>query len=294
MRYLPLILLLVLVFGCTGQAPPAQGAPKPAPPQNEIPPTVVKINDSAPEPPATEPPPPQQTEPPPPSTASTLPSKEVSYESGGWTIYGDLYEAKNKNNPTKAIILAHGLGQDRKAFPPSFIQRLHDDIPDAMIYAIDLSGHGKSTNLRTYQDFDASDFKNMKLNIIDARKPIQQGNPTVKSFYVVGADMGSSAAILAGAQEKTITRIAMISPGMSYNGVDIAPAVDDYAHSLFVCAGSGDTASASAAQTIQGMAGESQSDVKIYQGTSAHGTELFKATEIFSQTLEDDIVNFLK
>lgn len=292
MRYLPLILLIILAFGCTGQAPPAQGAPKPAPPQNEIPPTVVKINDSAPAPES-----PQQTEPPPqqpPSAASTLPSKEVSFESGGWTIYGDLYEAKNKGNPTKAIILAHGLGQDRKAFPPSFIQRLHDEIPDAMIYAIDLSGHGKSTNLRTYQDFDASDFKNMKLNIIDARKPIQVGNPTVKSFYVVGASIGSSAAILAGAQEKTIARIAMISPGMSYNGVDITTAVDDYAHSLLVCAGSGDTASASAAQTIQGMAGESQSDIKIYQGTSAHGTELFQATEIFSQTLEDDIVNFLK
>jgi alpha-beta hydrolase superfamily lysophospholipase len=287
MRFLPLILVLVLAFGCTGQAPPQQGAPAPSAPQNEIPPTVVKINDSAPEPAPS-------TAPQPPPSASALPSEEVSYESGGWTIYGDLYEAKNKNNPTKGIILVHGLGEDRKAFPPSFIERLHDEIPDAMIIAIDLSGHGKSTSLGTYQDFDTADFKNMKLNVVDAKKAFQQNYPTVKEYYAVGASMGSSAAILAGAQEKTITKIAMISPGMSYNGVDIQSAVDDYAHSLFVCAGSGDTSSASAAQTIQSIAGESQSDLKIYQGSSAHGTNLFQATEIYSDTLSDDLLTFLK
>jgi pimeloyl-ACP methyl ester carboxylesterase len=293
MRYLPLFLIFVLLFGCAGpvpQAPPAKNVS-----QNEIPPMVVKINDSGPEvPPPAQPPPEQPPSQPQPPATPSLPSKEISYEAGGWTIYGDLYEAKNKNNPTKAVILAHMLGHDRKSYPPSFIERIHNELPDAMILAIDLRGHGKSKSLGTYQDFSADEFKNMKLDIIEAKKYFQRYHPTVKQYYAVGASIGSTAAILAGAQEKQINKVAMISPGLSYKDVEIESAVDDYPNPLFVCAGSGDTYSASSAQTIQDWAGASQSDIKIYQGTSAHGTDLFEATEIYSVTLEDDIVEFLK
>lgn len=292
MRLIAIGLLLVLLLGCAQQQAPPASAPAKNVTQNELPPTVVKINDSQATPPAQPPPQPPPAQPP--SDTTGLDSKEISYEASGWKIYGTLYTAVNKNAPTKVVILAHGLGQTRASWPASLIKRIHNEIPDAMVLAIDMRGHGKSNNLGGYQDFDVYGYTDMKFDIIEAKKYFGPNYPTVKTFYAVGASMGSTAAILAGKQEKMITKVAMISPGTEYNGVEIQGAVDDYPYGMFEAAGADDAYSASSARTIHGWAGESQSDLKIYPGTAAHGTDLFAASEGSDQPLSSALLEFLK
>jgi pimeloyl-ACP methyl ester carboxylesterase len=212
--------------------------------------------------------------------------------SGAWNISGTLYPATN-NNPTRAIILLPELGGTRDNYPKSVITRLHEDIPNALILAIDMRGNGKSTNLGTWSGFDSDAFMEMKTDVLSARKYIIPNYPTVKEYYVVGASMGSTAALLAGAQENTITRIVMISPGMEYKNVDIRGSLPDYVHDLLVVASTGDSYSVQSANTIRSSTSDVQTSIMIDDG-SAHGTALFDDTKNAGEPLSDLIVKFLK
>lgn len=223
---------------------------------------------------------------------TTLKNKEIFYESGGWKIYGTLYEAQSKT-PTKTIILVHALDRDRNSWPISFIEQLHNQFPEAMVLAIDLRGHGKSTNMGTWQDFDMAKFKDMKTDIISADKYISANYPNAETYYVVGASIGSSAAILAGEQEKSITKVVMISPGMAYKEVDISRAAEDYVHGVLAVASNGDSYSVNAVSEISELRDTEYTDTVIYSG-SDHGTDLFASTEGSLQPLDTKIIEFLK
>ncbi|MDD5172007.1 MAG: alpha/beta fold hydrolase [Candidatus ainarchaeum sp.] len=223
---------------------------------------------------------------------TTLENSEIFYESGGWKIYGTLYESESAT-PTKTIILVHEFDKDRSSWPISFIEKLHNQFPEAIVLAIDLRGHGKSTNLGTWADFDAAAYKDMKTDIISADKYIGAHYPDAEEYYVVGASLGSTAAILAGEQEKTIDKVVMISPGMEYKGVDITRAAEDYSHDVMAVAANGDTYSANAVSEIDDLRNVEYTEVVIYPG-SDHGTDLFAATAGGSEPLGDKIVEFLK
>lgn len=223
---------------------------------------------------------------------TSLKNREIFYESGGWKVYGTLYESQSKT-PDKTIILVHAKDKDRNNWPISLIERLHEEFPDALVLAIDLRGHGKSTNLGTWQGFNMAAFKDMKTDVIEAQKYIEDNYPNADEYYVVGASIGSSAAILAAAQETGITKVVMISPGMSYDGVDISRAVEDYPHDVLAVAANGDAYSANAVSEISELRIAAHTDTVIYPGT-AHGTDLFAASEGGLQPLDDKIIDFLK
>ena len=224
--------------------------------------------------------------------ATSLENREISYASGAWKIYGTLYDSKSKA-PTKAVMLIPALGKTRDSYPVGFIESLHERLPDAVVIAIDLRGHGKSTNLGTYESFDMAAFKDMKSDIINARAFVQKEYPNVKEYYLVGASMGSTAAILAGAQEKAYTKLVMLSPGMEYRGVSIERAAEDYQFDIFAAASKDDAEgySASSANTIRSLH-SGTTEVKIYSGT-AHGTDMFAATEGSDAPLSGAILEFL-
>jgi pimeloyl-ACP methyl ester carboxylesterase len=224
--------------------------------------------------------------------AAAIPSQELAYDSFGWKIYGTLYPAKNAE-PVKTIFLLHMLGTDRSDYPTSFIAKLHDEVPDAVILAIDLRGHGRSTNLGTWQDFGLDNYKGMKDDVTSALQVLKAKYPTMKENYVVGASMGSSTAILAAEQHQTVTKVAMISPGLNYHEVAIESAAENYAHSIFITASRGDYQSADAAAVIYGLASSPDKTLKIYEGT-AHGADLFESTKNNAEPLDLLLVRFLK
>ncbi len=219
---------------------------------------------------------------------SSLNSKEIMYRSSGWEIYGTLYTSKtDKYNPELAVILVPMLGEDRSSYPQSFVESIHNELPDAVVITLDPRGHGKSTNFGTWNEFGITEFKGMGSDIKEAREYLRDEYPTIDYVYVVGASIGSTAGILATKQESDITKLAMISPGMEYRDVKIATAVDDYIQPLFLATARNDYYSASAVSEIEEES-SSKTTVKIYEG-SEHGTDLFEGTN-----LESDLIEFLK
>lgn len=220
-----------------------------------------------------------------------LKSEDVSFYSYGWEIHATVYENINKN-PSKAVFLLPMLGETRESYPQSFITRLHDEFPELMIMAIDSRGHGESTNLGTWEDFDMAQFKDMQNDVISGMAYVESTYPTVKEYYVIGASIGSTSAILAGARDRDIVKIAMISPGMEYKEVNIEDAAEDYQRPLLLVAAIDDYYSLTSTTDINSLS-SSQVTKKLYSG-SAHGTDLFEATKDEDEPLEDVIVDFLK
>lgn len=293
-----LFLAFILLFGCislpspTGgqvnQAPTAPSAPadttnkstistETMPDGEDVPDIVPDAVDTG----SSEPLVPDTTQ------ESSIDSEEITYKSFGWEIHGTLYPAVNKKNPTLGIILVPMLGHDRTSYPASFIEDLHEEIPDALILAIDPRGHGESTNLGTWNDFQLEEWLGMAVDIKQAKKYFKENYPTADEYYVVGAGIGSTAAILAAEQENDITKVAMLSPGIEYQGVNIEDEVDDYVHMLFVAYATEDGYSASSASQINSIT-SSKTTMKSYPGSS-YGTGMFDETEVSS-----DLVGFLK
>lgn len=228
-----------------------------------------------------------------PTPATTaLPSEEITFSSSSWNIHGTYYDSVDKE-PTKAIILLPMLNSSRSAYPASLISRLHDEMSDTVVLAVDLRGNGDSTNLGTWQTFQLEDFRGMQADVITAMGYLKQRHLTMKQYSVVGASMGSSAALMAGARDSTIAKVALLSPGMNYQGVDIKDASGAYMHSLFIATSREDRVSADAANTIYSLSPTTDKTLKIYEG-SAHGTDMFDATKTDAEPLEGLLVAFLK
>ncbi len=286
-----LLLSVLLLAGCampggsTGVSQPGTGGgaqqgpgtggtqpPEPAAPQNQ---------SSQPQPP----PPPAQQQP-------AVPSEQVTFKSFSWTIHGTYYES-TATEPTKGIILLPMLNKSRDTYPQSLIGRMHNEISNAPVLAVDLRGNGDTTNLGMWQNFQLEDYKAMQGDVVNAMAYMKVKHPTIKEFYVVGASMGSTAAITAAARSPTIIKLALLSPGMDYHGVGISDAAGAYIHPLFIAASREDLASADAANEVYGLSPTTAKTLKIYEG-SAHGTDMFSATSSDAEPLESLLMVFLK
>lgn len=225
-------------------------------------------------------------------TVSNLKSEEMSFKSFGWNISGTLYKA-DSTTPRKAVILIPMRGKTRDSYPQSFVSDIHDKIPETVVLALDMRGHGKSVNLGTYDSFQTEDYKAMKDDIVTAKKTLKDKYPTLERFYLVGASIGSSAAILAAQQDSDFGKVVMISPGMEYQGVKIERAVKDYIMPVLAVASANDRDAYNTALWVYSTSGSAQREKKIYEGLSAHGTDIF-GQEGSDTPLSSVITNFLK
>jgi pimeloyl-ACP methyl ester carboxylesterase len=228
-------------------------------------------------------------------TQTTIKSEEIVYKtSDNWDIYGTLYYAKDED-PKRAVILIHMLGSDRSSYDP-LIPVLHEEMTDADILAIDARGHGKSTNLGTTSKFKyVGDWKAMGNDIGGAVEYFRFYRNMPDEYYVVGASIGSTSAIHYAASNAEIQRVVMISPGMNYKGVDISEDLENYRKRLLVVAAENDLSSAKDAKTIysQSKSGSELKKLYIYNGTDAHGTDLFSVTKGRSDDLTKMIADWL-
>lgn len=305
---LALMLGLVLLFGClqapgTGtQAPADETAPQGGSGQN-----VIDVpsgqQDAGPgeaetqpeeESPAEEPVQEQGGDTPATGGIAALESKEYVFDTtDAWEIHGTIYFA-DRDSPSTAIILLHEAGGDRSSFD-SFVPALHEQMPDADIFVMDARGHGESTNLRTWDTFVSGDFKAMKNDVGAAKTYLQVKRPTLKTFYLVGASIGSTTAINYAAGDVDMKKVVMLSPGMEYKGVDISESAERYTRSLYVAASFGDEYSRNSAETLSGISRSGEKEVKIYYDAGdAHGLELFAATENSDDPMMEQVISWLK
>ena len=223
-------------------------------------------------------------------------SQEISYITpDSWKISGTFYPAKSAI-PKTGIILLHQLGSDRSSFDP-LIPVLHDAVPDADILAIDLRGHGRSTNLGTYSKFISGDYRAMTNDVKGAVSYLSFFRHVSDNFYVVGASVGSSVAINYADQDSAIQRIVMLSPGMDYEGVDINNALGKVRKKVYFVAANEDEQSATDVQAAYQISNAYTKEVYVYQSIgAAHGTDMLtaSATSKTEEPLATKIANWLK
>ncbi len=222
--------------------------------------------------------------------------KEIYFTTkDGWKIYGTLYYSGSNQNsrPTKVIVLIPQLGKDRNSYN-ELIPLLHTAIPGADIVALDMRGHGKSTNLGTYQAFQTGDFRASKNDLSALKDYLSVSRPSITTYYLVGASIGSSIAIDYAASHGEVAKVVMISPGTAYRNFDITEEAQTYLHELYIVAASEDSYSMVSANTIHANSPSDKKVLKIYYGISSHGTDLFNATKNKEEPLLPLIVDWLK
>jgi pimeloyl-ACP methyl ester carboxylesterase len=229
------------------------------------------------------------------ATGLTMPpSSEITYTtSDSWKIYGTHYPSKEPN-PKIGIILLHELGSNRSSFD-QLVPVLHDELPYADILAIDLRGHGLSTNIGKYPKFITGDYRAMKNDVDGAFKYLSFFRNINNRYYVVGSSIGSTAAIRYSAENAAVISVVMISPGMNYQNVDITQDLTMMRKRLLLVAAEGDSSGIDA-QTAYTVSQAYDKELLIYKTIGAvHGTGMFNASEKSSEgKLTEKIASWLK
>lgn len=192
---LALLVLALLLHGC-GEEAPVEPAPS---------------TPSAPEAPVESP---EPAEPP--------PAREVRFDAeDGVTVVGELRPAADASAPL--IVLVHQLSTNRAEWAP-LLERLREGAPVATL-AIDMRGHGESTergdDAVSWQDFETEDWMRVPDDVRAAVDHVREHESLSPSRVIlVGSSIGSSAVIVAAADEPTVHAVVALSPGRAYRGVD--------------------------------------------------------------------------
>lgn len=182
-------------------------------------------------------------------------------------IKGTLYLSKGE----KTVILLHMLGKNRKTWD-GFAKELQGAGYTAL--AIDLRGHGESLeqgdSRMSYASFADKDFNDMVKDIEAAR-----GYLNGKTVYVIGASIGANLATKYAAQDTSVQKIILLSPGIEYKGVNIEQDNMIYEGNVLIVASEDDAYSATSSKQL----GEkSRGTVKLQMYENAgHGTNMLAA-----------------
>lgn len=172
--------------------------------------------------------------------------------SDGFTIHGTLTPGLSAS---PAVVLVHQLGSTRAEWT-TLIERLHV-APPITVLAIDLRGHGASMagpdGAIDVGQFDAAAWAATSNDVLGAVAHLRT-NPNGLSpqrIGLVGASLGSTAAILAAASDPTLDTLVTLSPGRAYRGVDaITPAIGLGRRHLLSLAASGEADSVEASSAF--------------------------------------------
>lgn len=157
--------------------------------------------------------------------------------------------------------------------------------------AIDLRGHGESTNKETlnYQNFSDAEHQASRLDVDAAVNFLKSKGFGEENISFAGASIGANLSLDALYRYKGVTRAVLLSPGLDYRGVKIESLMKglNANQKVWIIAAEGDSYSAESSVTLQQLQKETAT-VTIFSGSS-HGTNLFEP----EPNLIPDIVKFL-
>jgi dienelactone hydrolase len=194
----------------------------------------------------------------------------------GVTIVGTMHAAP-KTGET-AVVLVHQLSSNRAEWAPVIAELVKP--PGVTVLAIDMRGHGESTEGRgrralSWQDFDNDDWAKVVADVAGAVSFLEtQGSLAPGRIVVVGSSIGGSAAILAAAANPRIAAVVAVSPGRAYKGIDaLTPLADLANRPLLAIAAQDDAHSLETAQLMARIAGAGE--LEVYRG-GAHGVAMLR------------------
>jgi alpha-beta hydrolase superfamily lysophospholipase len=173
--------------------------------------------------------------------------------------------------PAPAVVLVHMLTRSRRDWDATAGSL---NLSGFGVLALDLRGHGESGGTwggglaALQQDVQAA------VDWLEARPEVLGGR-----IGIAGASLGASLAVLVAADDPSVRSVALLSPASDYRGLRCEAAVRrfaDRAGAMMLVASTGDPYALRTAHQFESMISGAR-DLRVIDGTSAHGTTLLLA-----------------
>lgn len=241
-----------------------------------------------------------QTEETPEYTLSTRDMETISFlvdesDAGGGTwkkIVGNYWHGTKKD----AVILIHMMPATKESWN-TFSAKLNEG--GYHVLAIDLRGHGESTEYFVGGDVVKLDYKQFSdaqhgesIRDIEGAQKWLMGTSGVgpENIYIGGASIGANLAINHLWRNPKLSAAFLLSPGLDYKGITTKAPMVNLATSqkVFLIAADDDAYSADSVRSLGDMAPSSNVTFSIYP-SGGHGTAIFdEHTEVM-----DEIITWL-
>ncbi len=197
-----------------------------------------------------------------------------------------------------AIILLHMMPATKESWN-DFSELLNKNGYSTL--AIDLRGHGESTNQNfqnkkkelDYRYFSDEEHQNSILDVISASQFLEKENFSLEQQYVVGASIGSNLALEFLSQNSMVKKAVLLSPGLDYHGLKTEEWLEEVttSQSILAVASKGDYYSYNSVKELEKKAKELNINFKtIYYKNAGHGTNMFGKED---PDLAESILSFL-
>jgi len=199
--------------------------------------------------------------------------EETISTADGWLLRGTFYNASSD----KGVILLHMLNRDRSTYRELALALQRAGFK---ALAIDMRGHGESTNKGSWRSFTEADFNSMVGDVRAAKEYLRSQG--ARSFAIIGASIGANIALLASIGDSEVKTAILLSPGLDYRGVKTERAAGEASVPLLIAASSEDDYSFHSAMRISQLA--SVSELKAYSG-AGHGTDMLQKTNLTQEII---------
>ncbi|GMV42707.1 MAG: hypothetical protein AMXMBFR64_44230 [Myxococcales bacterium] len=207
----------------------------------------------------------------------SLPGRQVQIPTnGGPTLVASWLPAADAGAPL--VVLLHQMKGSRAEWA-AHVEALRDEVP-ASVLAVDLRGHGESTGDGLLAaTMPGADWEALPTDVQAAmawaRKEL--GDPA-RPVAVVGADVSGTAALLGTLDDSHVKALAILSPGLSYHGLEALPAMERLgSRSVLLLAGAEDKYAAHSARVLAAAA--PGTELRVVDGASAHGAWLLASPD---------------
>jgi len=211
--------------------------------------------------------------------------------SDGVTISGYFVKGAAPKGP--AVVLLHMLGRSKDDWAPIIEKHLAPATGFSYL-AIDLRGHGESIHqgdkILKYGDFNSGDFNNMTKDVEAAVKWLKgQASVDPAQIAIVGASIGANVALNYAASDTSVKCVALISPALSYKGVETRKALSTYGDRPLFLAAARENEPAGPSVIALSKASTAKKKVALIFDGNLHGTHMFG-----SYPLDAPLAEFLK
>lgn len=151
--------------------------------------------------------------------------------SDGWAIAATYFRGSSEN----CVILLPDLEKTRNDYA-NLAEHLKSE--EFCYLALDLRGHGYSTNKGTFNDFEKTgqknEFNNMVEDVYSAIKFLQGKGFEENNIYILGAGLGANVAGKSLIKNPHIAGVAMLTPSLKQRDVVTLSGIKGYKGPIFI------------------------------------------------------------
>lgn len=168
----------------------------------------------------------------------------------------------------KGVVLLHMLGRTKETWG-GFPAEVNN--ADFQVLAIDMRGHGGSGG-GDFRNFTTKEWADALKDIKAAKEFLVKNGADANGVYLIGGSIGANLALNYAAQDNSIKKIVLLSPGLDYRGILTLPSMNEYKGAVFLASSSEDVQSFDGTKQLYGAAKGSK-EIREYEN-AGHGTNM--------------------